>query len=145
MTADHPLGNAHGRQSATGPEASHDLVQISSQTRDGVTVATISGEVDVSNGEEVARALADIPPVALGLVVDLRDLSYLDSTGIAVLHDLSSRMHQRSQPLVVVCSPDSAPRRVLELTALDAHTLILDQLDSAIHALLEPSDDLAPN
>src|SRR5205085_6600681 len=112
MTADQPLSDGHGPRSGTGPEAVRDLVQVSLQTRNGVTVAAISGEVDVSNGEDVARALADIPSLSLGVVVDLRDLSYVDSTGIALLHDLSSRMRQRSQQLVVVCPPDSAPRRV---------------------------------
>jgi anti-anti-sigma factor len=141
MTAHQPLADDHG-PSVTGPKAADDLVRITFQTRDGVTVAAISGEVDVSNGEEVARALANVPSLSLGLVVDLRDLSYLDSTGIALLHDLSARMSQRSQQLVVVCPPDSAPRRVIELTALDAHTMVHDQLDPAVQALLEPSDDL---
>jgi hypothetical protein len=46
---------------------------------------------------------------------------------------------QRAQRLVVVCPADSPPRRVLELTAFDSHTLIVDQLRSAIQALRYPS------
>jgi anti-anti-sigma factor len=112
-----------------------NLARVRFEHQDGVTVAAISGEVDVSNANEVAGAFADLSNVALGLVVDLRELAYLDSSGIALLHDLALRLRQRWQRLIVVSPPQSPPRRVLELTALDSHTLIVDQLPPAIEAL----------
>jgi anti-anti-sigma factor len=116
---------------------SQDLGQLEFHEVDGVTVATISGEVDVSNAAEIADAFSDLSELSAGMVVDLRRLVYLDSSGIALLHDLALRMRQRWQRLVVVSPPSSPPRRVLELTALDSHTLILDDLDAALEALSE--------
>lgn len=117
------------------PAHQHDLARVEFEDRDGVTVAAISGELDVSNAGEIAGAFADLSSVSIGLVVDLCRLAYLDSSGIAFLHDLALRLRQRWQRLIVVSPPSTPPRRVLELTALDSHTLILDELEPAIEAL----------
>jgi anti-anti-sigma factor len=112
-----------------------ELAHVKLHDRDGVTVAAISGEVDVSNAGQVASALTELPNLAQGLVVDLHALEYLDSTGVSLLHDLAARLRQRSQRLIVVCPPDSVPRRVLDLTALRVRTPVLDELGPAIEAL----------
>jgi anti-anti-sigma factor len=130
---------------ATSPDqhpggAMHDLARVAFHDDGGVTVAAISGEVDVSNASQIARAFEDLSHVSLGMVVDLRELVYLDSSGISLLHDLALRMRQRWTRLVVVSPPSSPPRRVLELTALDSHTLILDELEPAIETLRGQSE-----
>jgi anti-sigma B factor antagonist len=117
------------------PVHQHDLARVEFEDRDGVRVAAISGEVDVSNAGEVAGAFSDLSGLSAGLVIDLRGLDYLDSSGIALLHDLALRLRERFQRLIVVSPPSTPPRRVLELTALDSHTLLLDELDTAIEAL----------
>jgi anti-sigma B factor antagonist len=117
------------------PGAAGELAKVVIDDKDGITVAKITGEVDVSNASEISRQLGELPTHGLGLVIDLRDLSYLDSAGIAVLHDLTSYLRQRLQRLILVCRPDSPPRRVLELTALDVRAPILDELRPAIDAL----------
>jgi anti-anti-sigma factor len=111
------------------------LAQVSVEERDGVTVAAITGEVDISNASEVADALVELPNLALGLIVDLRGVDYLDSTGVSLLHELALRLRRRSQRLIVVCPVGCPPRRVLELTALPSHSPVLDDLPSAIRAM----------
>jgi anti-anti-sigma factor len=113
----------------------HHLARVKFEDRDGVRVAAISGEVDVSNAGEVAGAFSDLSGLSAGLVIDLGGLDYLDSSGIALLHDLAVRLRERFQRLIIVSPPSTPPRRVLELTALDAQTLILDELEIAIEAL----------
>ena len=76
----------------------------------GIIIAQISGEVDISNAQGIAATLTGLPNLAHGLVVNLHDVDYLDSTAIALLHELAARLRRRSQPLVVVCPPDCAPR-----------------------------------
>jgi anti-anti-sigma factor len=123
------------RRTATTPGPEPDLAQVEFHDNDGVTVATIAGEIDVSNVTEIATAFSNLSGLSVGIVVDLRRLVYLDSSGIALLHDLALRLRQRGQPLVVVSPPSSPPRRVLELTALDSQALVLDDLDLAIESL----------
>jgi len=51
-------------------------------------VARITGDIDLSNVEEWTATLeAAVPNHALGLVVDLSGVTYLDSTGIRLLSD----------------------------------------------------------
>lgn len=113
------------------------LAQVAISHRDGITIAAISGEVDIANVEQVAHALGELPNISDSLIVDLRELTYLDSSAVAVLHDLAARLRQRSQRLVVVSVPGTAPRRILELTALHLTAAVLDDLDAAVTTLRE--------
>jgi stage II sporulation protein AA (anti-sigma F factor antagonist) len=119
-----------------------DLARVDIQDHDGVHVAAISGEVDVSNVEDVTRRLIALPNFAHGLVIDLRLLSYMDSTGISMLHDLAARLRERSQQLIIVCPQGSPPRRVLELTGLITRTTVIDDLAPAVQALRHVAQDL---
>jgi anti-anti-sigma factor len=123
------------RLNATG-----DLGRLSADEHEGFSVASLAGEVDVSNVDQIAAALTDLPNVAAGLIVDLTAVEYLDSTGISLLHELAGRLRLRSQQLIIVCPPTSPPRRVLELTALDTEVPVLDELGSAVERLRQISD-----
>jgi anti-anti-sigma factor len=119
-----------------------DLAHVDIQDHDGVPVAAISGEVDISNVDEVRAQLIALPNFAPGLVVDLRRVDYLDSTGVSLLHDLAGRLRERSQRLIVVCPPGSPPRRVLELTGLVTRTTVVDELAPAVQAMRHVAQDL---
>lgn len=119
-----------------------DLAHVDIQDHHGVPVAAISGEVDISNVDDVRARLIALPNLAPGLVVDLRRVDYLDSTGISLLHDLAGRLRERSQQLIVVCPPGSPPRRVLELTGLITRTTVVDELAPAVQAMRHMAPDL---
>jgi anti-anti-sigma factor len=121
---------------------SGDLARVDIQDHDGVHVATITGEVDISNVDDVTRKLTALPNFAHGLVVDLRLVSYMDSTGISMLHDLAARLRERSQQLIIVCPQGTPPRRVLELTGLITRTTVVDDLAPAVQALRHVAQDL---
>lgn len=127
-------GQESGGQSAAAAQA---LASVDLEDHGGIPVAAISGEVDISNIDQIAAAFTELPAVTNGLVVDLRSTAYLDSSGIALLHDLASRLRRRSQQLVIVSPRDSTPRLVLELTAMDAHARCFDELGPALDALNE--------
>jgi anti-anti-sigma factor len=117
------------------PGPPRELAHVTLADHDGVSVATVSGEIDMSSVDHVAGALTDLSNLAMGLVVDLRSVEYLDSSGISVLHDLAQRLRRRTQMLVIVCPPGSPPRRMLELTALDTQAVVLDELGPAIEVV----------
>jgi anti-anti-sigma factor len=85
----------------------------------GVGRLRLAGELDMATAPEVERALED----ALGsgcsrIVVDLRELSFMDSTGLVVLArwELGSRMD--GYDLAVI--PGRAPiQRLFTITGLD--------------------------
>lgn len=120
-----------------------ELASVVLSHQDGVTVAVIEGEIDISNASTVSGALTALPNLALGLVVDLRATTYLDSAGVSMLHDLTTRLNQRSQRLVLVCDAQSLPRRVLTLTGMDARAAVLADVAEAV-ALVRDAAATAP-
>jgi stage II sporulation protein AA (anti-sigma F factor antagonist) len=145
MAGGEPAGtSAPGGGSASAP-AANDLARVDIQDHDGVHVAAITGEVDISNVDDVTRRLISLPNFAPGLVVDLRLVTYMDSTGVSMLHDLAGRLRERSQKLIVVCPPGSPPRRVLELTGLITRTTVVDDLAPAVQTLRHAAQELPPS
>ena len=85
---------------------------------DDVVVARLSGEIDMSNANEVGDELSSaVPNTALGLVLDLTALTYLDSSGVHLVFDLAERLRRRQQQLRVVV-PSGAPIRTLAASPL---------------------------
>lgn len=76
-------------------------------------VVTVRGEVDIANVADFRRAVVGAP-VERPLVVDVNDVAYLDSAGVAVLFERA-----KTGPLEVVAGPGCPVRRVLEVVALD--------------------------
>ena len=114
-----------------------ELAQLDVHEADGLTIAVITGELDLSNADEIGQALLATPSRPPGLIVDLHGTSYLDSTGLALLYDLALRLRQRTQDMVIVSPPGTAPRRVLEVTGLPAEMTIVDELDAALARMQE--------
>jgi anti-anti-sigma factor len=103
---------------------------------DDVVVARLSGEIDMSNANEVGDELSSaVPNTALGLVLDLTALTYLDSSGVHLVFDLAERLRRRQQQLRVVV-PSGAPiRRVLRIVELDDSVPVLASVDEAIEEI----------
>ena len=118
-----------------GGSGSRELASVSVGEQDGVVVVTIGGEVDISNIDRVSHAIFDQPNTGDGLVVDLAQVRYLDSTAVSMLHDLAARLRHRAQQLIVVSPTGSPPRRVLDLTALYVNAPISEDLGSAVSLL----------
>jgi anti-anti-sigma factor len=94
-------------------EAAVHLSQV-----DDVLIATVVGEIDLANAKalftKVVTALDNQPH---GLILDLSETRYLDSSGLQALLDLRRRTQVRGQQLRIVAPPDSPPRRLIELVA----------------------------
>jgi len=102
----------------------------------GVLVASVEGEIDGSNAAELRLALSErLPNPSIGLVLDLSDVTYLDSSGVHLMFDLGRRLAARRQVLRLVV-PQSAPiLRVLQLCAVEAVVPIDDAIGPALAAL----------
>jgi anti-anti-sigma factor len=86
------------------------------QQSDGVVRVILRGELDMETGpraeEELRRAEADTPPV---LVLDLREVTFFDSTGLQLVLDADVRAREEGRRFEIALAPDGEPRRVLEL------------------------------
>lgn len=89
--------------------------------RDGFTVATIDGEIDISNSIELEAELSHaVPNDARGLVLDLSGVAFIDSSGIRTLFDLAARLGGHQQLFHLVLPEDSHLRRTLGLLQIPA-------------------------
>ncbi len=111
-----------------------DMATVSIDDGDAdVVVARVTGEVDLSNATTLGDRLAQaVPNQALGLVIDLSGTTYLDSSGVGLLFDLSSRLRRRQQQLALVVQPDSPLMRVLGIVDAGSAMPILASVDEAV-------------
>lgn len=99
----------------------------------GATVVGLAGELDLYNANDVREALLEVcaeEPVRL--VVDLAEVTFIDSTALGVLIEARSRMTNRRAFLLA--APGMETTRALEISGLDKHFVVLDTVDQAIAA-----------
>jgi len=114
------------------------LARLAVESRDRITVATVEGEIDLSNATSLEMAISDsVPNEALGLIVDVADVTYLDSAGVGLLFNLARRVSRRQQRFAVV-TPKDAPVR--EILMLSGATQAVPLCDSREEAVLELQD-----
>jgi anti-anti-sigma factor len=104
---------------------------IGFEKADRITIAAIGGEIDVSNSNELEHELLTLRSVGAALIIDLSRVDFLDSSGLAILHNLAHRLRHRSLRLVIVCAPTCHARRVIELTGLGLEVPVVDRRDDA--------------
>jgi anti-sigma B factor antagonist len=119
-----------------------DLAQIAVHDEDELRVVTVAGEVDASNADDMrAAALEDFPNSPRGMILDLRELSYIDSAGIAFIFEAAERLGRRGQALALVVAPGAVFRRALDVTEIDLVTPILPTLEAARAHVLQSGDE----
>ncbi len=91
---------------------------VITQTCNGYTLVRLRGEVDLSWSQQVRRAVLDALAGGAAVGVDLSEVSYIDSSGIAALVEGFQRARARDGRFVLVAVSD-AVRAVLELARLD--------------------------
>ena len=95
-------------------------LRIETERRPGeageVALIRVEGEVDLANAEELAGALrAGGDGAGAGIVLDLREVPFMDSTGLKVILIASRDL---TPSLAVVCGSGSAVRRLLDLAGV---------------------------
>ncbi|RYP88025.1 anti-sigma factor antagonist [Nocardioides guangzhouensis] len=110
-----------------------ELARVEPLPQDGsadhTVVLSVTGEIDLSNAEQVRDAIgAALPVEAAVLVVDLSGTQYLDSAGIAMLFRLAERLGWSRQELHLVVPPDAPIRAAIRITHLDTVITVHDAL-----------------
>lgn len=99
---------------------------------DGMVRLALSGELDLSSATQVEDVLKEIEDAGPGLlVIDLRDLTFMDSTGLRVMVSADARARDAARRLVLVQGPE-AVHRVFRITGLDDHLAIVDTPRAAL-------------
>jgi anti-anti-sigma factor len=109
------------------------LADVSFATDDGVVVASIRGEVDMSNAGELGNAIGRrLSNDALALVLDLTAVEYIDSAGIQVIYELHARLSDRGQAVRVVIAPGALIGEALRLADVPRVVGVAESLEAAV-------------
>ena len=107
------------------------LFDLTTETNGGTVRLALSGELDIASADHVEATLArveeDAPPT---LVLDLRQLAFVDSTGLRIIVAADERAREHGRRLVLVRGPE-AIQRILRMTRLDERLEIVDDPDAA--------------
>lgn len=111
-------------------------IEVSTDRRDeDVVTVELRGELDISNAGRVEQELLQIEgdrPAAL--VLDLRGLNFMDSTGLRLVVAADARAREQGRRLVLVRGPDTV-HRVFKITFVDKR---LDFVDDPTEVRAEP-------
>ena len=112
------------------------LADLSFAADDGVVVASIRGEIDMSNAGELGEAIGRrLSNAGHGLVLDFTAVDYVDSAGIQVIYELHSKLSDRGQALRVVMAPDALIGEALRLTGVPQRVGVSESVQAALASL----------
>lgn len=95
------------------------------------------GEIDLSTSGALREAVSAAIALSPRVIVDLRLVTLLDSTGMSALVEAQSRA-RAGGGVVALVGPRRRVRMVLEITRLDEMFPIYDGLQEAVAALVDP-------
>jgi anti-anti-sigma factor len=123
-----------------------DLVGVEIEQRDDeVVVARLTGELDISAAERTGKRIAEaVPSSARGLVVDMSELEFMDSSGVSMLFSLARQVGSHRQQLRVVAPPGRPVSRVLQIVEFDRAAPVDADVDSAVAEIATPQASQPP-
>jgi anti-anti-sigma factor len=91
-----------------------------------MVVVRLDGELDLASAPLLESELERPEVVAAAtLVLDLRDLKFIDSTGLRTIFTAHARSDEREQEFAVTRGPEQV-QRLLAITRLGEHLRIVD-------------------
>jgi anti-sigma B factor antagonist len=103
------------------------ILEVESVEEQGLVKLLLRGELDLSTAskaeEELRRAEAGEPDL---LVLDLSELTFLDSTGLRLIVTADHRAREQGRRVAVVKGPETV-QRVFAITRLDERLDMLEK------------------
>ena len=106
----------------------HLPIGFETEERDGAVRIALSGELDVATARSVEERLTaleagDMPS---HVILDLRGLRFIDSTGLSLLINADSRGRKAGRRVTIVAGT-GPPRRILDTTGLRSRLDIVEE------------------
>jgi anti-sigma B factor antagonist len=117
-------------------------LSVSTKPSDDLVILALDGELDIYTVVGFRQESDKVDPGATQVVVDLTDVSLLDSSGLGALVSLLNRARAAGGLLGIIC-PQRHLRRVFEITGLRRAFVFGDDLDGVRSALAEAATSAA--
>ena len=118
---------------------------VECRTEEGIEIVAVGGEIDIASAPRLITGLNDA--VGSGdapVIVDLTDVGFMDSTGLALLLNAHRRLSRRGKGFAVVCA-DGPVRRVFTITDMVDVLQVRATLAEAQAAALEATGSEVPS
>ncbi len=99
----------------------------------GYHIVTLSGEIDLETSPQARQIMLDTVDQSETVLIDMAAVTYIDSSGIAILVEAFQRAKKKGTQLAFICL-NPAVVRVLTLARLDKVFAIHTDIESALHA-----------
>ena len=117
-------------------------LSVSTKPSDDLVLLSLEGELDIYTVGSFRQESDKIDPGTTQVVVDLTDVSLLDSSGLGALVSLLNRARAAEGLLGIIC-PQRHLRRVFEITGLRRAFVFGDDLEGVRAALAEAATSAA--
>jgi anti-sigma B factor antagonist len=106
---------------------------VDQDVEEGVALVAASGELDLASVDELRTALrtAATTTPSQSVVVDVSDVSFIDSTALAALLRSNDELSSNGVQMVMACPPGPV-RRLLTMTSLDDRLILAPDRPGAL-------------
>jgi len=117
------------------------IVDLRFDEVEGVPVVHLIGEIDLSTADEFQqRLLAALSSQAPGLVLDLSETDYMDSSGLKVLFITASRLREIKRDFRLVLQESSPVANLLSVSGAEEALTVDRTVSDAVEALRAEPD-----
>ena len=110
-----------------------DQITVNVAERGDVRIVSLAGAVDLGSVETCkARILGAARGPARGVVVDLRRVTFLDSSGLKLIFSLRRRLSRRGKQFALVAPEHREVRRLLNLVDVEAAVELRESIEDAV-------------
>ena len=100
-------------------------VRVSAGGDPTVTTIAVNGDLDLSTAPELERSLVGVQSDGRPVLLDLRGVAFMDSSGLRVILAADARARSNGSRLMLVPGPPGV-QRVFQLTLLDRRLEFVD-------------------
>jgi anti-anti-sigma factor len=94
------------------------LFTVRTEPRENGAVVIAGGEIDLATSPRLRAALLEPEAHAASVVLDLREVTFIDSSGLGVIVGQQKRAQERGEQFAVAVGGAAAVQRILELSGL---------------------------
>ena len=114
-------------------EAFHTTCTIELTMADGSALLNLEGQLDITCGDRFIACLREARDAEpRDLIVDMREVTFIDSTGLSLLLKADGLARQNEFDLHIVRSPTEIVQAVMEATGVDKFLPLVDEPPSAV-------------
>jgi anti-anti-sigma factor len=100
-----------------------------------VALADLSGELDLTNTDELERRLDELAADAASVVLDLNRVQFLDSAALHVLFSLARRLDTEGRGCGIVLGEEAPIARAISIVSLGELVTIRPSLEAVLAEL----------